>query len=731
MTCLIYAQEMETWNYHIESSFRQVPQIWKDEFQRNSIELEEIIEFQEYKHSLVTFYNEKAEDGFYAFFVHENPKLIQIYYFQVQDNNKYLLSYIEEKMNAKNIGLFLFQTFHKTYPTPLEVVDGMSQASTLQGFVEGEIFYDQESLRGEKTPLNKITVDYMDEEDVYFQASEIVDGTYRRATIDNKGRINFAESIPSIKDELPNFTIYYTYGWGTRFQNNNWPAFSYLEFNKYPLRRTMPITLFLVHKQKYYRPLMIQTTVPLLSNKITTFHKILHIDDSKDDQEFRQPVYNYEPIGEEDTKLQLQRRTAKIELQLIDINDNPISYGRANDGFGKIEIYTKSGIKVMHKGKNSFRPPRTSELELDYAEYTFTYTPFNLKKYIVQQKKVVIHKNHTAENAITFKAFQRIPNYFYEIDNNIYKNTLVPLFKEEEIEIYLKSIEHLSDLFDLLQERKASPETWENFIHTLLDTYEANKDKIEKAIPANHPHKLTFYFNLVEAYWARSKYSNPIPNLEKALQILMQENITFKEFYQKWYFTDNKIQDIRTFSRNLFRQRPGLFKEVRNKWDRYRLLYCLSAIQTYYYNQIYQDISDDACNAFGATILTLSQCYKMKQERNIALGEERPGLDYNIATYLAEILEKTQTRAQSTASWTSHQKEKIGYHFYESETKHIVYASLAYLEALSDEMERPERWDLHIIPKHHKEIIQTKCTPIRRQTLENFVNEILRKWHKK
>jgi len=92
---------METWNYHIESSFRQVPQIWKDEFQRNSIELEEIIEFQEYKHSLVTFYNEKAEDGFYAFFVHENPKLIQIYYFQVQDNNKYLLSYIEEKMNAK------------------------------------------------------------------------------------------------------------------------------------------------------------------------------------------------------------------------------------------------------------------------------------------------------------------------------------------------------------------------------------------------------------------------------------------------------------------------------------------------------------------------------------------------------------------------------------------------------------------------------------------------------
>ncbi|HON43921.1 MAG TPA: hypothetical protein PLR86_01075, partial [Planctomycetota bacterium] len=125
MTCLIYAQEMETWNYHIESSFRQVPQIWKDEFQRNSIELEEIIEFQEYKHSLVTFYNEKAEDGFYAFFVHENPKLIQIYYFQVQDNNKYLLSYIEEKMNAKNIGLFLFQTFHKTYPTPLEVVDGM------------------------------------------------------------------------------------------------------------------------------------------------------------------------------------------------------------------------------------------------------------------------------------------------------------------------------------------------------------------------------------------------------------------------------------------------------------------------------------------------------------------------------------------------------------------------------------------------------------------------------
>lgn len=724
MSCFIYAQDIETWNYHIEFENDRVPQVWKHEFQRSTTDMEDILSFEEYPKTLGSFYNETAEDGLYVFFSISKENNVKIYYFQVEESEKYLISYVEEGINVKNPGLFLYQIFYKTYPVALEISEGVSNSPAVRSVTPGQVFYNQEYILCQTNEKYKLTVDYMDEEEeeAVFQANEMVNGVYRRIFIDELGKIDLSQSINLSRREWSEFTFYYCYGWNSRLYNTFWTPYSFPEFTSLALRRTLPITIFIVHKQQSYMPLMLRTNVPLLGSKVENFQTILQIDE----ENFTQPMNNFEVSGKTDTKFQFQRKNAKIELQLVDLKENVIKYGNSNEGSGKIEIFNADGNKISYKGKTSFRPPRISTLMLDFAEYTFTYTPFNTKKFVVQSQKISIKKQQN----IRFIAYQRIPYYFYTLDKNLFE-ILEPLFSKEEVELYISNIEQWSEFFDLLREKNASNEVWENFLHTLINLYEKNKKELDTVIPSDHPHRLMMYFDLAEAYWRCSEYSQTIPNLEKALQIIFQEKITFKDFIQKWCFRGNKIADVKSFSRNLFTKRPGLFKEARYKWDRYRSIYCLGAILSHYYKAVYKDISDETSKAFGAAIITLSQCFKMKQERNIALGEERPGLDYNIATYLSDVLELTYNRAQSTNSWTVQQKEEIGFHFYESETKHLVYSSLAYLEALSDEIKRPDRWDLHIIPANIKQQIKVKCTSERRKTLENFVNEILRKWHKK
>ncbi len=283
---------------------------------------------------------------------------------------------------------------------------------------------------------------------------------------------------------------------------------------------------------------------------------------------------------------------------------------------------------------------------------------------------------------------------------------------------------------DLLEQQKIWDQVGENFLNTLIEVYEQYESQIWEQIPPEHPHHITFYFDMAEIYWRRSNFSQKEKSLEKSLQLLMGDNTTFSEFCKTWYFKDGRCMDIKTFSQNLLKEKPGLLSKVRTKWDRYRIIHSLGAILLSYYKNNYLDISDDTCNTFCATALTLALGFKMKDERTRALGEEHPGLDYNIAQMIAEFLSLTKQRETNSQGWTAQQKMLIGTYLNDSESKHSLYSALSFLEALGEEFKRSERFELQIISSQTKEEITYNCQTTRRQELENFLNEILRKWKK-
>ena len=344
----------------------------------------------------------------------------------------------------------------------------------------------------------------------------------------------------------------------------------------------------------------------------------------------------------------------------------------------------------------------------------------------MQRRKIAVQQDQT----IVFTPFVRVPYLFYLLEKSVYQD-LGPEFAANEIRYRIRSLETLAQLLDLLEERQASPRTRQDFLNTLTKVYEKHRKRIWQQVPPAHPHHLPLHFDLTEIYWRRSAYQQPLLNLQKALAILLGTELSLPDFCRKWYLSQGRILDIKAFRQQLLAKRPGVLAKVRNKWERYRVIYCLAAILSRYYFNSYQDVSTDSCHAFAAVMVTLARCFQMKQERSRALGEEHPGLDYNIADMIAQILEWTQERAVSSKGWTERQKQLLGLHLYESESKHVIYSALAFLEALGEEFKRKERWDLQIVPPDLRRQISKHCRSQRRQNLENFVNEILRRWYQR
>lgn len=712
-------QAIKKWYYHIQAEKIITSPSWGEDFKEAATELDEIVEFTYYPKSIEKFIKGKNKDGFYAYYIFARKnRFLKIFYFQVINSQKYLLSYLQEAVSGKVLGSFAFKTFLRTYPVTLKITQDMAEGNSESGIQEMQTYFSHDYLLGKDTQVRRASISYIDEEEmeIGFQEINLKDGFYTRAWLDPHGKISIEKSI-TLPEASDNFSVYYYYGHATKIPHEL-SAYSLAKFRKLALRRTLPITIILLHKKGFYKPCMLQSYVPFEGNALKNIAKLVYLKSGT--KYIKDQVLE----GEKAKSVKLIRLTSNISLKLLSLKKKNIRRARA--GAGKIEIFREDGSRVVYKGMSSFRPARIKNVVIDVGQYVFTYKPFFPHKFIIQKRKVSIK----GDTKIVFTPFKRIPYIFYETQKSVYR-TLGNAFSKRELKYRIRSFDSFGQLLDFFEQKKPKALLWENFLNTLIEVYEKYKDKIWKQIPPNHPHYISFHFDLAEIYWRRSHFHNPMQNLEKSLRMILREDVKLKDFCKKWYFRGEKIKDIKLFRRYFFSKKPGLLKYIRNKWDRYRVMYCIASILMNYYKNTYEDISDDTCHSFGATIITLTQCFKMKKERTRALGEEHTGLDYNIANMIAETLELTKKRAKSDKPWTKRQKYLISYHLRESESKHVVYSSLSFLEALGEEFRRLERWDLQIIPGDLGKTIVKNCRSSRREHLENFVNEILRKWYKK